>query len=159
MIIRTATLEDLTDICMLADEIAAQHHQHRPEIFAPAPGHIRDRELWSSCITTENGAMFIAEISGQIAGFVTVQISNTHTISFLQPRIICRIGTIVVAQTEQRQGIGRELLSHVEKWASSKQANEVRLEVFKFNQQAIEFYAAQNFLPQSQIMTKKLNYE
>ncbi|MDW5416229.1 GNAT family N-acetyltransferase [Iodobacter sp. CM08] len=157
MIIRTAT--DLSDVCMLADEIATTHHQHRPEIFAPAPGQIRDKAQWSSCITAENGAMFIAEISGQIAGFVTVQIGNTHAISFLQPRIICRIGTIVVAQTQQRQGLGRELLSHVEKWAASKHANEVRLEVFKFNPQAIEFYAAQNFLAQSQIMTKQLNYE
>lgn len=157
MNIKRATLEDLTDICILADEIATQHHQQKPEIFAPASGMIRDRDLWASCITAENGVMFIARTSGQIAGFVSAQITDTSAITLLQPRIICRIGTILVSQAQQRQGLGKELINTVEKWAAS--ACEIRLEVFKFNQQAIDFYEAQHFLPQSKIMVKKLNHE
>lgn len=159
MNIKRASLEDLTDICILADEIATQHHQQQPEIFAPASGMIRDRDLWASCITAENGVMFIARSSGQIAGFVSAQITDTSAITLLQPRIICRIGTILVSQEQQRQGLGKELINTVEQWAASKKACEIRLEVFKFNQRAIDFYEAQLFLPQSQIMVKKLNHE
>ena len=156
MRIRQADAGDLSGICSLADEIAAQHNGRAPHIFAPAPGAQRDRAFWAACIDQIDGAMFVAVASNGMVGFVTAKLSDTNAVSFLTPRRICRIGTIVVAQTHKRLGVGKNLLHHVEAWATTNAADEVRLEVFEFNVEAISFYEAQAFETQSRIMTKTL---
>lgn len=100
--------------------------------------------------------MFVALAPDRIIGFVTAKLADTSAVSFLMPRRICRVGTIVVAQTHKRLGVGKNLLRHVEEWATTNAADEIRLEVFEFNDEAISFYEAQEFEPQSRIMAKTL---
>ena len=100
--------------------------------------------------------MFVAAASDRIVGFITAKLTDTSATSFLEQRLLCRIGTIVVSQTHKRLGVGRKLLHHVEEWATAKTADEIRLEVFEFNDEAIEFYEAQLFKTQSRIMAKSL---
>ena len=156
MHIRQANADDLSGICSLADEIASQHNCRAPHIFAPAPGAQRDSAFWAACIDQIDAAMFVAEAQDRIIGFVTAKLADTRAVSFLMPRRICRIGTIVVSQTCKRLGVGKNLLRHVEAWATTKAADEIRLEVFEFNVEAISFYEAQAFEAQSRIMTKTL---
>lgn len=156
MHIRQADAADLSGICSLADEIASQHNWRAPHIFAPAPGAQRDSAFWAACINQIDGAMFVALAPDRIIGFVTAKLADTSAVSFLMPRRICRVGTIVVAQTHKRLGVGKNLLRHVEEWATTNAADEIRLEVFEFNDEAISFYEAQEFEPQSRIMAKTL---
>lgn len=155
MLIRTANTNDLENICWLAEEISSSHHEKAPHVFAPSPGIERDREHWNAVITSENSTMLVAEEDREIVGFISAKIMATSS-TFLQPRIICHIGTLVVAQRRHRTGIGERLLFTVEKWAADQSATEIKLEVFDFNKGAIQFYAADGYSTQSHIMTKTI---
>jgi len=153
---RTATLNDLDAICRLGDEINRLHHARHPAVFAEPDDLIRDRNFWSGAITAEQGNILVAVDRAQVVGFVSVKIIDGNDITFLKPRTICRIGTIVVSSAHRRRGVGRALMVAVQGWAHEKSAVEIRLEVFKFNQAAMSFYEQFGFEFQSHIMVKAI---
>jgi len=154
--IRPAVVTDLAAICRLAEQLAEQHHDHAPDTFATPSGGWRDQDYWAAQLEPEDGVLFVAEADDQLVGFVTARLSDTHSISFLQPLILCRIGTLVVAASHRRHGVGARLLAQVEAWARDNDADEIRLEVMEFNQDAQAFYARQDFHGQSRILAKPL---
>lgn len=155
MFVRTATEADLDQICALADEIALLHHTNEPTVFAQ-PDCARDRDFWRSCISQADGVVLLAEEGNEVHGFISAKITTTTSPSFLNERVVCRIGTIVVSAQAQRQGLGTQLIQAVERWAQSARAVEVRLEVFDFNRQAQSFYARHGYAEQSHILCKGL---
>lgn len=154
--IRPAYVTDLAAICRLAEQLAEQHHDHAPETFATPSGGWRDQDYWAAQLEPEDGVLFVAEADDQLVGFVTARLSDTRAISFLQPLILCRIGTLVVAASHRRHGVGARLLAQVEAWAKDNDADEIRLEVMEFNRDAQAFYAQQDFHGQSRILAKPL---
>lgn len=154
--IRPATEDDLDQVCALAEEIATFHHSKEPEVFARAEAQ-RDRAFWLSCITSTEGTVLVASDAETIVGYVTAKVSNINAPTFLNPRIVCRVGTIVVSSHVQRRGIGRELIRSIETWAISRSAVEIRLEVFAFNLRASSFYTSLGYRAQSYIMSRGLS--
>jgi ribosomal protein S18 acetylase RimI-like enzyme len=145
--IRAATVEDLDQVCLLADESAELHHEHEPEVFAP-PDTLRDRAFWLASIEQADGTVLVAVKQERVAGFITARILTTFTATFLRQRIICRVGSIVVSRQHRREGIGTSLIHAIEAWAVTRAALEVRLEVFSFNEEAIKFYATLGYANQ-----------
>lgn len=156
MRIRPAFVTDLAAICTLAEQLAEQHHQQAPATFARPSGGWRDQDYWAAQLEPEDGVLFVAEAEDTLVGFVTARLSDTGSISFLQPLNLCRIGTLVVAASHQRQGVGARLLEAVEAWARDNGVDELRLEVMEFNRDAQAFYARQDFQGQSRILAKSL---
>jgi ribosomal protein S18 acetylase RimI-like enzyme len=153
--IRTATPADLDAVCGLADEIASLHNQREPEWFAPADVQ-RDRAFWLASIVQGEGTVLVAEQEGTLVGFISARIVSTVAASFLTQRITCRIGSIAVAPSHRRAGIGTRLIRAAEAWAVSRSAVDVRLEVFAFNAAALEFYAALGYGPLAHIMHRAM---
>ncbi len=153
--VRTATEADLDQICAVADEVAALHHSHVPEIFA-APDTMRDREFWWSWITQTQSTIHVATDQETVVGFITAKVTQGTVATVLKPRIFCRIGTIVVASSARRQGVGTALMRSIEEWAIGQSAVETRLEVFDFNQEALAFYEELGYGVQSHIMRRRL---
>ena len=154
--IRTATVEDLDQICALADEIAEFHNKNEPKVFAHADRQ-RDREFWRSSIVQLDGTVLVAAKATEILGFITAKVSEALAPSFLVPRKVCRIGTIIVSSQSKRQGVGTQLLRSIEAWALAQSAVETRLEVFAFNSQALCFYSNLGYATQSHIMHRSLS--
>ena len=154
--IRTATVEDLDQICALADEIAEFHNKNEPKVFAQADRQ-RDREFWRSSIVQLDGTVLVAVKATEILGFITAKVSEALAPSFLVPRKVCRIGTIIVSSQYKRQGVGTQLLRSIEAWALAQSAVETRLEVFAFNSQALGFYSSLGYATQSHIMYRSLS--
>jgi ribosomal protein S18 acetylase RimI-like enzyme len=155
MNIRIANINDLESICTIAEEICAHHNAHAPLIFAPAVGIERDQSHWRQFIEAAESEILVTEAGGEIAGFATVRLTNIQT-SFLVPRKICHIGTIVISKKYHRSGFGKALLQAAEEWALRHEASELKLEVFAFNSNAIQLYNKVGFVHQSQIMTKQI---
>lgn len=155
MSFRTATEADLDQVCALADEIAALHSSNKPKVFS-TPDAARDREFWKSCMAQPEATMHVVSNRNEIFGFITAKLARIVAPTFLEPRNVCRSGTIVVSLTSRRQGVGTELIRSVESWAKGQQADEIRLEVFEFNRSALSFYASLGYATQSQIMHKDL---
>ncbi|KJH68506.1 GNAT family N-acetyltransferase [Chromobacterium violaceum] len=156
MLIRKADAQDLDAICRLAAQINRQHHQALPELFLAAADADADRAFWRARLEGEDSVLLVAEREGAVLAFLTAQLQNSPPLPFLQARRICRIGTIVVDEACQGQGMGSRLLAAAEDWGRRRDADELRLEVMQFNQGALAFYARHGLAAQSQIMSKSL---
>ena len=79
--------------------------------------------------------IFVAEVSGELAGFIAGQITID----------ICELESIVVTLGRRRTGIGSALLSALTTWAGDSNALKVQLEVRSANLSAIRFYERSGF--------------
>ena len=157
MEIRPATTNDVEHICLLAEQINIQHYNGAPHIFKKPTGIARDRAFWSEHIIKEKAVFLVATVNNCVIGFITASITENKTITFLKPKIICRIGTVVVEEQFQKKGIGRDLMSKIEEWSVSKGVNEIRLEVMEFNILGQQFYDSIGFVNSSRVMAKQIS--
>jgi ribosomal protein S18 acetylase RimI-like enzyme len=157
MNIRKATTADLDDICVLSAQINDQHYQNAPHSFTKPTEGNRDREFWAEILIQENSVFLLAEVNNQAQGFITARLTENTGIPFLVSKKVCRVGTIVVLNKFQGLGIGKLLMKHIEKWAQSEGAEEIRLEVMEFNSNAQKFYDSIGFQTHSHILAKIIN--
>lgn len=91
------------------------------------------------------GRILVAEIDGEVAGFVTVltRVSSGE----LEDGDIeyGLISDLVVAPNFRRQGLGQQLLEAGESFARSKNVSWLRIGVLNRNQAAMDLYTAQGF--------------
>jgi len=156
MKIRIATENDLDDIFILSDQINTIHHRNAPNVFSMPDGSERDRIFWFDNLSKENSVFFVFESAGKVKGFITAKITENTEITFLVRKKVCRIGTIIVADAFQRKGIGKAMMQKTEQWALDSGADEIRLEVLAFNNDAHDFYDSIGFETQSRILSKSI---
>jgi ribosomal protein S18 acetylase RimI-like enzyme len=137
---RRANADDVLTVCKLGQILNAVHHQARPDIYANAtPEFARDETHWISSLRGEDRAVFLAEQDSTAVGFITVQVM--HPISpLLQPMTVGRIGSVAVSEQLRGRGVGSTLMKLAEQWARENGANDVRLTVWAFNEQAVGLY-------------------
>lgn len=155
-IYREATYADLPTICVLGQVVNLLHHEAWPQIFSPASDPQRDDAYWRKSIGNINATTFVAETSGEIVGFVTVQIATTPNEALFQPMRFAHVGSICVAMPFRGQGIGRKLMSLAEHWATNNDAVDIRLSVWVFNQPALQLYEELGYEVRSQHLGKAL---
>ncbi|MBU0492937.1 MAG: GNAT family N-acetyltransferase [Chloroflexi bacterium] len=143
--IRQATLEDYEALCALLAQVDTLHGQALPHVFRAPGGPSRSREFIASIITNEHAALLVAEHDGQIVGCIDVIIQQAPDIPIMVPRRFAKIDTLVVAEGFRCAGIGRALLERAQQWAADRQATQVELNVWEFNQAAIAFYEKQGY--------------
>ncbi|WP_035852910.1 GNAT family N-acetyltransferase [Deefgea rivuli] len=150
---RPATMTDLHAICYLGNEVNRLHQQVWPNLFAEVSELERDAAHWRYAIG--NAGCFVASNEDGVIGFVTGQICRDES-PMLVNFNFCRIGTICVATAYRGLGIGKQLMLNIERWAQAENASEVRLNVFSFNQAAIQLYQELGFDIRSMAMAKPL---
>ena len=65
---------------------------------------------------------------------------------------ICFIEDICVDKNYQKQGIGKELFKSIKDFAKDNECNEIELNVWEFNKNAISFYEHLGFKTSRRIM-------
>ncbi len=83
--------------------------------------------------------MFLAEHGSTAVGFITVQVMQP-TSPLLQPLTVGRIGSVAVLERLRGRGVGSTLMKLAEEWARKNGANDMRLTVWAFNEQAVDLY-------------------
>lgn len=156
ILVRVATISDLDSVCKLEAQIDQQHHQHLPEIFAAKVEPDRQHTYLQSVLETENGTLLVACESEDILGFISCKWMESTELPFLNPRRICRIGTIVVAEKHWQRGIGKLLMEAATSWGREQGAMEVQLAVMDFNRDALAFYEHLGFSALSHVMRKAI---
>ena len=139
MRIREATSTDIAAICVLGDEVNALHHAYSPELFAAAGDAQAHKAHWLTTLGKPDAAIYLAEVDGDVIGFVTMSIA-TELHSLMQPMRYARIGTVGVSAAHQGRGVGRTLMARAHEWAQHQHAAEVRLTVGAFNDGALRLY-------------------
>ena len=154
--IRPATAEDYDALCAIIDEVDTLHRDRMPHIFQKPPGPVRDREYILGLLADENVGLFVAEVEGQVAGFVHALVRDTPPWPVLVPRRRAFVDSLAVGREFRRHGIGRALMDHAHEWAIAKGAVDIELNVFEFNQPALAFYRALGYETSTRRMVKDL---
>jgi ribosomal protein S18 acetylase RimI-like enzyme len=156
LITRWATMQDYDALCRIIDEVDAMHQDNLPHIFQKPAGPARDRDYVLSLIENDEIGLFVAEIEGIVVGFASVIIGESKAIPMFVPRRLAIVDNIAVRTEFRGAGIGRALMDAVHEWAAAAGAATVELNVYEFNQAAIEFYHSLGYRTLSRKMEKSL---
>jgi GNAT superfamily N-acetyltransferase len=115
-LIRSARHSELADLIVL--EIEAGQLFHAVDLALVAD-HVPDQEALRR--NHERGLVWVAEQHGEVAGYIvaTVLDGNAH------------IEQVSVAPASARQGVGRQLISHVEEWGRRNDRPATTLTTFR----------------------------
>ncbi len=154
--VRNATADDYSPLCELSDEMDALHRGRLPHIFQQPNGPARERDYYRGLIADESVALLVAEVGGEVAGFVHTILREAPAFPVFVPRRYAVVDEIVVKSGFQNQGIGSRLMDEMQAWAVAKGASSVELNVYEFNQAAIAFYESLGYQTLSRKMSKEL---
>ncbi|ENL1297224.1 GNAT family N-acetyltransferase [Vibrio parahaemolyticus] len=155
MEIRRAQASDIDSLLRLNYQIGMMHFENAPEAFVEPSSEAK--EFLLSALDDPSRLFLVSEVSGEVAGFVTATVTQNEAVPFLVKKPICRVGTIVVDENVRISGIGTQLMAKCTEWAKSQGAEQIRLEVMAFNNNAQNFYAKLGFEEQSKTMWKTVS--
>lgn len=155
MAIREAQSSDIDALLRLNYQIGMMHFENAPEAFVEPSSE--EKEFLLRALNDQSRLFLVAEISGDVVGFVTATVTQNEAVPFLVKTPICRVGTIVVDASVRVSGIGTQLMAKCTDWAKSQGAEQIRLEVMAFNSHAQKFYAKLGFEEQSKTMWKTVS--
>jgi|SRR5579859_6607971 len=152
MKIRPAAPRAFEAYCALVFEADALHTKNAPRYYRPPGSPARPRDYFDSLLQNPDRALFIAEMEGQIAGYVHLEARREPDIPILVPMDWVNVSDIVVAKRFQRQGVGHALLEHAKAWTKQRGAKDLRLSVATFNEEAKDFYRKEGFQVKHEVM-------
>ena len=138
--IRLASEADYTALGLVFAEVERFHREALPHVFRAPQDQFPPRSLFRQWVTEPGSAVFVADDVGDLVGFVSVRTNSTPGEGILQPRTFAVVDTLAVRSDQRRRGIGRSLLEAVHGWARERRLGHVSLNVWEFNQSAIDFY-------------------
>lgn len=156
IIIRRAVEADYEHLCQLWDEVDRLHRQRLPHIYRQADGPVREWDYFAGLLADENVGLFLAELEGELMGFIHVLVAQARELPILVPRRFAVIDNLVVTEPARRLGIGRLLMEQVETWAREHGLTTIELTVYEFNQGAIALYEKTGYKTLSRRMSKTL---
>lgn len=127
--------------------VALQNYEHDLDSRLPTGIEIIDEflpEMFRRC-TQSDGKVLIAEVDGDVAGFVTVltKVSSGELQDGDQEYGL--VSDLIVREPYRRQGLGQQLLDAAEKYAKSRQVSCMRVSVLAGNIAAEELYSANGY--------------
>ena len=154
--IRPAAAQDYDGLCEIITEVDEIHRQQCPHIFQKPPGPARERAYILERLADEDHGLFVAKVSGRVAGFLHLVARDAPPIPILVPRRLAMVDSLVVRRDLRRAGVGRVLMERAEQWAREQGAAELELNVFEFNTDAIAFYRSLGYGTRTRRMSKHL---
>lgn len=148
--IRRATVDDLPQVNQMRAEVASMHSAARPDVFHDVPAESRLIPMQATSmemLEDENKELFVWDEDGTIAGFVCVDYVIRPANAYAPEQRYCYVKELGVGEAFRRQGIARQLMQHVRDEAARRSLSRVELDVWSFNEKAVELYTALGFKP------------
>lgn len=138
IIIRKAGIDDFEQIHRIVMQVHNLHLKNRRDIYKDVNPLTIDE--FKEDITSDNKLYLVAESNENVVGicFSTIKIITDNRI--LNDKKIVYIENICVDVNERKKGIGKMLYNETIKIAKNIKANSIELMVWKFNEEAINFY-------------------
>ena len=154
--IRRAEEKDVPAIAALLLQVAAVHHEGRPDLFKAGARKYTDSEL-CEIIKDDARPVFVAELpSGEIAGHAFCVFEEHVGSSVLADIKTLYIDDICVDERKRRTGAGQALYRFVLDFARAEGCYNVTLNVWSCNTKALAFYKAMGLSVQKQGMEQIL---
>lgn len=142
--VRFAQEKDLDRINELRKQVNDIHVEGRPDIFKAGFG-TELRHHAQVLMNGENSDIIVAERDEIICGMACVDYVNKPETPYGNARCFYHVQEIAVDANYRRQGVARELLEFMIIEAKKRKLGKIELDVWEFNDSAIEFYQAVGF--------------
>lgn len=142
-IIRRATYNDLPVLEQQMYLLHDEHYQAEPEHFKTADQVMEEKRI-AEYIDAPDALVYVAEQEGKVIGFVTGHFGELiSTVS--KPMMMGSIDELYVLAEYRRQGAGKRLLDRCFSEFEDYGVKQVFVEVWDFNQHAVELYQQLGF--------------
>lgn len=137
--VRLAEKKDMVRVNELRKQVNDIHVNGRPDIFKV--GFCEELQNFAMAILEgENSDIIVVERNGIICGMACVDYVKKPETPYSKSRKYYHVQEFVVDESFRRQGVARELFDFIKKDAQQKQFDKIELDVWSFNESAIEFY-------------------
>ncbi len=137
--------EHLVEVASLNMEVQRLHAERHPELFKSKVNEEALIQMFSTQLQDENQHIQVATHNQKVIGYIWSELIEreesllTHSIKRL------KIHHISVAEEYRNTGAGRILMEATEDLAGKLSVTEIVLDVWCFNDSAINFFSLQNF--------------
>jgi GNAT superfamily N-acetyltransferase len=160
--IRKARSEDREALCRLYHEFHQFHAARVPDRLVDL-GPLASRgpetelsEILERLIERDDALLLVAETQGAPIGMAEAYVREDEPSAFRQGRRYAVLQSLFVQEDRRRRGIGRSLLAAIEGWAAAHAAREVRIEVWEFTGDPVEFYEGKGYRTLRRTMVRSL---
>lgn len=150
MDIRRGENKDYDAYCRLAGELDQYHFENAPRNFRVSAPPVRSLEYFQSIIQYRDHAFFVAEIDGQVVGYIHVEESEDPHLPTVVPMAWAKIAEFSVDAKHRRKGAGKALLEKAKTWSAEHGFRDIRFCVNAFNNDALSFCVRSGFLLKNQ---------
>ena len=140
MNIRTARPDDFQALIPIFQQIHEQHVALRPDHYRPHEMPVSE-DLFLSQLDQSDFEILVAEYKG-LAGVIVLKEDIIEGSGFVFDKHYLRVISLVVADTHQKQGVGKQLMQAAYAHAETIGCDRIELGVDDANQEAIAFYEA-----------------
>ncbi len=140
--IRNSTINDGNSVYELLKIIAKLHKEGRPDVFTNLESKYTLDEVCHRLSKEDNG-VFIAEYQNTVVGYIFCEIIKEGDGQTLYIDDLC------VLPNARKMGVGKALMDYAASYGKSKQCRFLMLNVWEFNQNAVNFYENYGFKTRS----------
>ena len=144
MSVRFAREDELERVNELRKQVNDLHVEGKPEVFKPGFGkELRDfvYTIWES----PEQEIVVCERDGLIVGFAIVHHIIKPENPFMKEWDFLDIDEFCVDEKYRRQGVATELIDFIKEFAKANGHHRIELNMWEFNESALEFYDAVGF--------------
>jgi ribosomal protein S18 acetylase RimI-like enzyme len=157
MLLRPLTHDDYAAYLERVEELDAFHRNALPEFFrAPEGEPARTVESFQAALADPDVLLLGAWLDGELAGFAhaIVRVIEQRWIIVGRRHVI--IDNLAVGPRWQRRGLATALVDAVTEWARQRNAQQLELDVWEANADALRFYEAAGFATQRRRLSRAL---
>ena len=144
MEIRFAREDELVRVNELRKQVNDVHVEGKPEVFkAGFSDELRDfiYDIWND----PEQKIVVADVDGIICGFAIVHHIYKAENPFMHERDFIDVDEFCVDESFRRQGVATEMIHFIKEYTKEKGFKRLELNMWEFNQGALEFYEAVGF--------------
>jgi len=153
-IIRKANIEDYDKINKLYWQSDCFHYNNEPYIYEKTNEGCRTKEYIESLLNEKINIFIVLE--KEVIGFLYAYEETKGHLPFHKKRKYIVIDNIVIDENYRNNGYGEKLLNYIVEYAKNRNYNDIVLNVYRFNENAIKLYEKKGFKIITQDMILKL---
>lgn len=155
MMIRRAEERDLSSVEKLLSQVLEIHASLRPDLFVSGTRKYKSQELLE-IFKDDMRPVFVAEEDGIVLGYCFCIHEETKNAGFMSDKKTLYIDDLCVDENARGKHVGQALYEYVVKFAQEAGYDNLLLNVWEGNENAMSFYKKMGFFIRKTTMEKTL---